>query len=156
MLTIKRFHVLVESYGADLQRWPRESRAEAERLLTASPEVRQLLAEARILDAAILEASTQDQLSPAEQSAALERLKAAVANRIATSNVQRTGPSIFGWMPRWFHEVTTPRRFGLASGVCAAVIAGLVIGSLYTGAPATKSVLTFLQPDPLQLFEDLG
>lgn len=156
MLTIKRFQVLAESYGADLQRWPQESRTEAERLLAVSSEARQALAAARILDAAILEASTQDQLSPAEQSAALERLKSAVASELATSNARHMGVSSFGWMPRWLHEVTTPRGFRLASGVCAAVIAGLVIGSLYTGAPATKSVLTFLQPDPLQLFEDLG
>jgi hypothetical protein len=156
MLTIKRFQVLAESYGADLQRWPQQSRAEAERLLTVSSEARRVLAEARILDAAILEASTQEQLSPAEQSAALERLKSAVANRLATSNARQMGVSILGRVPRWFHEVATPRRFGFASGVCAAVIAGLVIGSLYTGAPVTASVLTFLQPDPIPLFEDLG
>ena len=87
MLTIKRFQVLAESYGADLQRWPQESRTEAERLLAVSSEARQALAAARILDAAILEASTQDQLSPAEQSAALERLKSAVASR--TCNFKR-------------------------------------------------------------------
>jgi hypothetical protein len=156
MLTITRFQVLAESYGADLQRWPRESRAEAERLLAVSSEARRVLAEARILDAAIMQASAQDQLSPAEQSAALERLKSAVANRLATSNARRMGVSFFGWMSGWFHEVATPRRFGLASGVCATVIAGLVIGSLYTGAPITTSVLTFLQPDPIPLFEDLG
>jgi hypothetical protein len=148
--------VLAESYGADLQRWPQQSRAEAERLLTVSSEARQLLAEARILDTAILEASTQDQLSPAGQSAALERLKSAVANRLATSNAPQMGVFNFGRVPRWFREVATPRRFGLASGVCAAVIAGLVIGLLYTGAPVTTNVLTFLQPDFIPLFEDLG
>jgi len=156
MLTIRRFRVLAESYGADLQRWPQRSRAAAERLLTVSAQARRVFSEARILDAAILEASTQNQVSPAEQCAALERLKSAVAIRLATSNAQRPHPSVFGWMPRWFREVATPRRFKLASGVCAVLVAGLVIGSLYTGAPATRSVLTFLQPDPLQLFEDLG
>jgi hypothetical protein len=156
MLTIKRFQVLAESYGADLQRWPQELRAEAERLLAVSSEARQVLAEARILDAAILEASAQDQLSPAEQNAAVERLKSAVANRLATSHARRMNVSFFGWMSGWFHEVTTPRGFRLASGVCAAVIGGLVVGSLYTGAPATTSILTLLQPDPIQLFEDLG
>lgn len=156
MLTIRRFQVLAESYGADLQRWPQQSRAEAQRLLTVSSEARRVLAAAQILDAAILEASTQDQLSPAEQSAALERLKSAVAIRVATSDARRTGASLFGWLPGWFHEVATPRRFGLASGVCAAVVAGLVVGSWYTGAPATTSVLTLLQPDPIQLFEDIG
>jgi hypothetical protein len=156
MLTIRRFQVLAESYGADLQRWPQQSRAEAQRLLTVSSEARQLLAEARILDAAIMEVSTQDPLSPAEQVAALERLKSAVASRLATSSGRRTGASFFGWMAGWFHEMATPRRLGLATGVCAAVIAGLVVGSLYNGAPATRSVLTFLQPDPMQLFGDLG
>jgi hypothetical protein len=156
MLTIRRFHVLAESYGADLQRWPQQFRAEAQRLLTASSEARQLLAEARILDAAIMKVTARDRPSQAEQGAALERLKSAVATGLTTSNGRRKSASFLGSIAGWCHEVATPRGFRLASGVCAAVIAGLVLGSLYNGAPATKSVLTFLQPDPIQLFGDLG
>lgn len=50
-MTPERFRALLESYGADLERWPEAERAAAHALLAHTrPELEQLLAEARSLD----------------------------------------------------------------------------------------------------------
>src|SRR5580692_7935829 len=101
MLTLSRFTALVDSYGAELNRWPEAVRAEAQALAESSPQARALLAAARVLDATIATARASHDASlwpPGDQAAALARLRSGVAARIASS--ANPGP---GW-----------RRFGAA------------------------------------------
>jgi hypothetical protein len=159
VLTLRRFNVLAESYGADLQRWPQALRAEAEVFLASSSEARRLLAEARILDTAIETAYSSDLPTPGEQRAALERMRSGVAARVASSRARRPRSRTFGRpIVGWFHGValTNLRWVLAASGVCAAIAAGLLMGSMYGVAPPTRSVLTLLQPAPIQIFDDVG
>jgi len=52
-MKLSRFHRLIETHGADPQRWPAELRADAVALVASSPEARALLATARSLDDAL-------------------------------------------------------------------------------------------------------
>jgi len=93
MLTLKRFEALTDSYGAEPERWPDDVRADAEALLRVSPEAQQLLAEARELDEGIDAARKRADAAswtPSEEAAALARLRAGVAARLARSAGQET------------------------------------------------------------------
>lgn len=50
MMTIERFKVLVEAYGANPARWPEAERAVAEAFANATPEAQRVLAESSALD----------------------------------------------------------------------------------------------------------
>lgn len=89
MLTLKRFKALTDSYGADPERWPEAMRLDAEALLRASAEARRVLAQARALDEAIDASSTREEAlrwPPGQDEAALARLRARVAARLADSS----------------------------------------------------------------------
>lgn len=58
MMTIERFKVLVEAYGANPARWPEAERAVAEAFANATPEAQRLLAEAAALDHVLSAADT--------------------------------------------------------------------------------------------------
>jgi hypothetical protein len=162
MLTLRRFKALVDSYGADLQRWPPQVRGDAQALLGASLEARELLAEARRLDAAI-EANARDDaaLWQRREEAALARLRSGVAARIASPARPSTA-----WRAAtiWRAEdvlaaigralVLNPGRFGIAAGCAIAVVAGLLIGGLYASTPAADSLLSMLDPAPIHLLAD--
>lgn len=152
MLTLKRFSAMADSYGAELTRWPEALRGEAEALLKLSPEARAVLDEARRLDQAIAAGSAHDDARlwpPGESDAALARLRASVDARIAAPAGFRPEPRRLGWAPslrlRWA---------GLATAGGFAIMAGLLIGGLYAGTPEPDSVLTILQPQPMQILAD--
>lgn len=151
MLTLRRFRTIADSYGADLKRWPKEAQADAQSLLEASPQARDILKRARKIDDAI-EASARHEDAmlwrPGEQDAALARLRTAVAARTAAQATHR--PMVWtewafrlfaGWVP-----VT------LSGGV--AIMAGLFIGTMYDSTPASDSLLTMLQVVPLHILAD--
>ena len=143
MLTLGRFRSMTESYGADLARWPQEARADARALLSVSAEARALLEEARALDELI--GTTQQRedgllWQPGEQEAALGRVRAGVAARIATEAPRRE----FRW--RWV---------GLVAGGACAVIVGLMVGGQYEPAPTGPGVLNqMLRPAVLEFLPD--
>jgi hypothetical protein len=137
MMTLRRFQRMADSYGAALQRWPDASRAAAEALLQVSAEARRLLAEARALDEMLQAASTRNDAarwSRGGQAAALARLRSGVAARIAAPMPRQ--PSAERPLGQTLRAMFAHRRWvGMATGSGFAVVAGLVIGSLYAPAP---------------------
>jgi|SRR5581483_8549848 len=155
MMTLARFRVLVESYGADLRRWPREARDEAEQLRDASPEAQAFLAEARRLDEAIGAATAhQDALRwrAADQDDALARLRAGVAARM---DELQPGSRRSGSAPAWLGSLFRLRHVGWITSGAFAVVAGLAIGAMYGSAPAPAGALaTLLQPAALDFLAE--
>ncbi|MDB5370771.1 MAG: hypothetical protein JWP20_2329 [Roseomonas sp.] len=76
-MTITRFARLLDTFGADLRRWPAEEAAKARHLLAGSDEAQALLRRAALLDAALRDSRA----SP--DTAALERMRAHVAQHVA-------------------------------------------------------------------------
>jgi hypothetical protein len=120
-MTRRRLGALIETYGADPERWPAEERAPAEALLARSPEFAADLALARRIDIALDEAS----LAPA--GADLRRRILAVPDR----------------RPAWreildalwpFESVLRP-----AAGLATAAVLGIVVGVTTPPAIATSS-----------------
>jgi hypothetical protein len=154
MLTLKRFKTMTDSYGADLLRWPERERAAAQTLLEGSAEARVLLADARMLDEALAVASARQSAAHRRnnhEDAALARLRSGVAARIAAAS----GRSRVSLLERAL-SITTRGALsarsgwaGLATAGGLAVLAGLVIGSLYTPPGASDALLTLLQPTPI-------
>jgi hypothetical protein len=159
MLTLSRFRTLADSFGADLQRWPADLRNAAKSLVDASPEARAVLDAARRLDHAIAAASAQEDAGlwpPGEADAALARLRAGVAARLASSQSRRPAARLAELSPgraRWalfFHF----RWLGFATGGGFAIVAGLFVGSMYASAPASEDMLSVLQPAPIHILVD--
>jgi hypothetical protein len=155
MLTFKQLETLIESYGADIKRWPRGRQAEARALLDRSPRARALLSEARALDAELAAASSRldRKLWPnSGQQDAVARLRARVATRIDAAQ-PRANPSLER-LASAVLLVFPPGRRGwltLAAAGCMAVLAGLLLGSMFTSpAPSTAdNLLIALQPIPI-------
>ena len=158
MLTLGRFRSMTESYGADLERWPQQARADARALLSVSEEARGLLEEARALDNLIETTRAQEDgllWQPGEQDAALERLRAGVASRIAALPLR---PRAGGRLLEWFRGEVAPARFrwlGLATGGVCAIVCGLLVGGRYESAPTPPGVLNqMLRPAVLEILPD--
>lgn len=174
MLTLARFKAMTDSYGADPRRWPPSLRSEAEALLAASAEARAQLEAAREVDEAIAQASASNEArlgGGAERDAALARLRSGVAARIAASSTPRAAtPRAASPRAASPRGVGTPRggpsggawqailwsfgRPGIIAVASAAIVAGLLIGSLY-GPPSASTgafddLLTALIQPPIQ------
>jgi hypothetical protein len=157
MLTLTRFKALTDSYGAAPDRWPESVRADAEALLRASPEARQLLAEARALDEAIDAASEGENAvswPPGEEAAALARLRAGVAAHVARAAGRQTAAHRLRWLRGWVLPVaqwsSSARRVAMAAAGGVIIAVGLLLGSMDVARPPSQvDVLAMLQPDPL-------
>jgi hypothetical protein len=158
MMTFTRFRRLVQAYGADFQRWPERERDEARALLVVSPEAGRLLKEAQIVDAGIEGALAMGRLGANEESAALARLRTGVAQRLKTSGDEPRRPDGFlFWLRNWLGgETTAFPRWAVASGAGAAIVVGLLMGSMYTTSPppAGTTLFALLEPSPIQIFEN--
>ena len=159
MMTLTRFSKLVDAYGADFQRWPERERDDAHALLVVSPEAKRLLEEARTVDAGIAGALAMGRrLGANEDSAALARLRSGVAQRLQTAGDAPRYPNGFRLRLRnWLGGQTTPfPRWALAGGAGAAVVVGLLIGSMYTTLPPPSGTTLFalLESSPIQIFEN--
>jgi hypothetical protein len=168
VLTIARLEELAAVYGADLHRWPEESRHEAQALLNTSAEARAILAEARLLDMALGAATKFDDATlwkSRDQPVALERLRAGVSARIGEST-SRPRPALFGpRAPRRARKRTQEQRLrergmgsmglfgfgrlGVAGIGVAAVVAGLFIGAGYTPPATPDDLLSAMQLTPI-------
>ncbi len=138
MLTLARFKAMTDSYGADPSRWPEALRGEAEALLLASAEARAYLESQRAVDDAISAAAAERraQLERAgEPGAAVARLRASVAARIRAGETVRRS---------W--RLGLPGLIAIAS---AAVVTGLIIGSLYGSPAAPDDLLSALVQPPV-------
>jgi hypothetical protein len=159
MLTLRKFKALAESYGAELQRWPEETRGEAKALLESSPQAMALLREAWELDEVISAARDREAAErwPAgEEEAALARLRSGVAAQIASSRRgRRVRGSGFGW-GGWagVHAAVNAHIevVGLTLGSGLSIVAGGMIGLMYGATPVSDSLLTVLQAAPLHIF----
>ena len=159
MMALRRFQSLAGSYGADLQRWPEAERDAARALLRDSPAARSVLAAAQRLDAAIVAASSQERAAtwqPGEADAALTRLRSGVASGIAAS-ARRQPTARRGWTSATWRPWARFSPIGVASVAASgaiAVMAGLLIGTLYTAEPPPEGLLATLQPAPIHPLED--
>jgi len=173
MMTLRRFRALTQSYGAELQRWPKEERRAAEELLLSSQDARALIEVEKALDGAIAAASAHEhsqRWSQGAEEAALARLRSGVANRIAEEQVRaphRGAPQrpagaalrqLLGWLFEGGAELASlrRRRLGLATSGALAIVAGLLVGGMYSPAsPPAGGVLTaLLQPATLEILAD--
>ena len=158
---IGRFRAAMARHGSDLRRWPAGDRARADALLGSSPEASELLDEAWRLDDALRSAgSVQDRRlwGPGEQDAALARLRAGVAARIAPVPLRSPAPS---WRVALLQpafaisgntSVSLGWRVAMSGGL--AVMAGLWLGWVESAVVAKPAgLLTVLQSAP---FHSLG
>lgn len=132
----KKFRYLAECYGADLSRWPVADRARAEALLIQSPEARIILRAQQDVDAVIVrafgaqDASLQAQTAHEDTQAALARLRAGVAGRIAEGSGKKN--LLRGWrrfIPR--QSEGPPAGVMTADGLVVFRFAGLVLGCAF-------------------------
>ncbi len=130
MITLLRFSELLDTYGADPERWPLEDRVAATDLLARSSEARALARRAAEIDALLdsapltVPSAGRAESLTARIAAALPAVQPAIAIR-------------FGW-PNWV-------------ALAAASVAGLVIGwsglSIGTGSAAAETA-DLLAPVP--------
>jgi len=158
MLTLKRFGTLAASYGGDLQRWPLELREEAQALLNVSAAARAILDDARMLDDDIAAARDFEatRSRPDEQGAALARLRASVAARIAAPiDVRRPGRRPWSSVAEGFVRLRSVPFPVMGAAGASAILAGLLVGAISVSEPATDSVLAaLLQPAPIHRLWD--
>jgi hypothetical protein len=162
MLTLSRFRALARSYGSDLGRWPDRSRDAAESLLEASPRARAVLEAERALDEGLSAAGV---LETTDEGAALVRLRAGVAARLAQPSLERrparrrgktsvAGGS--GWQGAGSGAIAWPdlRWVGVAGAASLAIAAGLALGAAYAPAPPFDGVLNTLPTAPFSTVSD--
>lgn len=167
MMTPKRFRVLADSYGADLQRWPESLRAQARALLETSAQARAAIARARELDEVITAAyaTREARLWRGESAdATLQRLREHVTARIdPIPSVGATPARIAAAAPaqrigffRFSYRAHSPRIrwLSLATAAGIAVVVGFVLGVLYSPATPSQDLTALMQPAPLQLLTD--
>jgi hypothetical protein len=161
MMPLEEFETLAASYGAQLHRWPEESREAARELLATSLRAQAVFHAAAALDTALAKASARELarlLPAASEAAALARLRRRVASRIASPEAapQACGP--FGRLrSRWANGMASAfplRLAGLATACSCAVMAGLVLGALYSSSPAQDGLSALLQPTPIAILEE--
>lgn len=154
MLKIERFTSLARSYGANIDLWPVEVRADALALLEISKVARVVLAEERLMDDALAGARRHQEISlwpPGERNAALVRLRTNVAARIAPAP---SGPFRFGG---WFFTRVDGlwpdlNWLGLSSSGGVAVAVGLFIGMHFPNLPDSRDLLSTLQVASIPIF----
>ena len=155
MMQLTRFAALADSYGADLAHWPEEAREPARKLLAISDDARALLREARELDAAIALAGARETVFHAPrggEDAALARLRAGVAARIATAPASGEGSRLWRRLLSFSPASWNFTRMATAGGF--AVAAGLLIGALPTSSPTPDILMATLEPTPLTIQAD--
>lgn len=133
MMTLERFKVLVEAYGANPARWPAEERDVAEAFANATPEAQALLAEARALDH-VLDAAATAPVSRDLETRVLDSFNAPKPRRALLPE----------WMP-W------PQAAALAASLVLGMFAGGALPALIGVGDAHVSA------DPsIMAFGDLG
>lgn len=109
-MTPQEFTRLLDTYGADAERWPEEARAAARRLCEASPAARRQWAAARRLDAQLAAGRSMPR-DPARES----RIVAG-----AMARIRALAEPVLDW--RWFFT----RSMGAA--LAASVVVGWLVG----------------------------
>lgn len=158
MMTLRRFRILADSYGADLQRWPERQRGQARALLESSAEARSVIARARELDKTIVAAgAARDAQVWTGESAnrALHRLQSGVSARTRSAD---SGAAAGAHVMELHARPDSARQrtgwLGLATAAGLAVLAGLALGIFYAPSSPPQDLMALLQPAPLQLLTD--
>lgn len=144
-LKLEAFEVLLETYGADRERWPADQRTLAAELMAANAGARALFLEAEALDRVLAGADGCATVGPANASDALVNriMQAALAERPPTNKVDTIGAPESGVVvplprPKPHEARATPpaklnlRRFGgwqAAAVLVLALLTGVAIGS---------------------------
>lgn len=164
MMTLGRFRLLLDSYGADSQRWPPELRADAQALLSSSAAARTMREKAERLDRVIAAATAREdatlaRLSPPDET--LQRLRSGVAARIATTanrSTEQSAASALLARIDWLLSMppVSPRLYwvGMAASGGSAIVAGLLLGAMYGMPPAADAALAMLQSAPIHILAD--
>lgn len=125
MMKLAAFEAMLGTYGAAMRRWPPDRRAAAQALLTHSPQAREMLRQAALLDAAL-----DGDPAPAIDEA---RLGAIVAGALAALPTGARAPArrharpFAGWgQPRWLAGF--PAVWARAGGLAACTAAGILVG----------------------------
>lgn len=111
-MTIDRLGRLLEAYGGDFARWPAEARGEAQALLSASAEAREMLEDALRLDEALAVVRP-----PRPDAAVAARLRGLIGG---ASDIPAPAPSVAA------HILTRPLA-GLA--LAASLLLGVTVGA---------------------------
>jgi hypothetical protein len=156
MMTLKRFRRLAASYGADLRRWPERLRSQAGTFLESSMEAREIMADAKVLDEAIGAAGNArtERLWSGESDAALLRLRNSVAARIGAAGAPAAGAADEIPARRVPRSPGRARWIGLATAASLAILAGVVLGIVYSPSASRQDLLAVLQPEPIQLLNE--
>lgn len=157
MMTLERFRTLADSYGADLRRWPERLRPQVLTLLESSAAARDVIAQAGALDQAIraAESARSESLWSGDRpDAALVRLRNSVAARITAPAA--AGAIAAAKLPRnTAHRAPGRMRWiSLATAASVAILAGMMLGVLYSPVASQQDLLALLQPVPIQLLDD--
>jgi hypothetical protein len=113
-----RFSAILEAYGADPRRWPSDEREDALALTKSSVPAARALAEARILDAVLLQQAFPDIAEDAEQFTVLHSAILSGAHRRTST-----------WFGRWFGIDLAPSQlWPSVAGLALATVLGFAVG----------------------------
>jgi hypothetical protein len=156
-MKLERFTKLTDSYGADLERWPRAERDAAAALLDRCAQVRLLLDAAGTIDNALEQAvavEDAENWNVGELESALVRLRRNVSHQISQAPSMGKPPA---WRRAWEVLVPIDERgsFHLAgarlvTSSALAIAAGVLIGWLQTPQPALDWI-SVLEYAPLRM-----
>lgn len=125
-MTEDRLLECLDLWGSTLARWPAAERTQAEALLASSEKARDLLTREQMMERLLQSADPVDMLD----TAALDRVKAAVFASIASPPLKRAAPpltvQIADRLRRWFDlpDPVAPWGLRLASVVLVAALLG--------------------------------
>lgn len=124
MMTIERFKVLVEAYGANPARWPEAERAVAETFVNATPEAQRILAEAAALDHVLDTAST----APVTRELEMRVLESFTAKEARSPRRASWFPEVMPWTQA--AALAASLVLGMVAGGALPVIAGVGEGAV--------------------------
>lgn len=112
-MNLERFESLLDTHGADPERWPDQARDAAMGLLAQSSDAQAALAAAQRLDAMLVSGLAE------HASANLHYRISAAATLTRTAQPDRAG---------WFSFLAEPWRIGAATAAAASIALGMVVG----------------------------
>lgn len=135
MATLDRLKTVIDAYGGNPERWPAPERAGLVALATATPEIADLLAEARALDAVLRTAPDGD----TSRIAALhERILAEAGASERAGSASRDRVAL---LPRRQARSASPRTpLWVAAALAASLFAGVALGASELGRPAVEGL----------------
>ncbi|MBI3517071.1 MAG: hypothetical protein HY060_23820 [Proteobacteria bacterium] len=134
-MTLKRFKQLLDTYGADLARWPVEERRAARALVAADPRARQARDETAELDAFL------DRYAPEPASAAR-----------VVAGLRALPPAVLDWRAAlaelWWELRALPRVPTMVAVVLLGLLAGFTSVDI-ARVPGTRADLSALMFEPM-------